>query len=405
MNEIKPSKDKFEVSLKKLENCAKGNTEKFQLQKFQEKDSIIGFFDRTVKAHELNNYSIQLQNAFIHLNDRINDFYKQFADVYTTFAVLDKEYIAGIVEDFNQAIEATRKAEAAQADINKTVKSLEKIVTSMLEFKNEVNKKIKAMDDAILGYDIVKHEQELQELEKNGNNILQILETYKNQSTEILDSLNQDVNYIDGIKKAFDGNILELKNSIEKLNDLRLTIVDEISNRLNSFNIDISSEIKNFNNEISNRIISFSDEMASQMDSNKNEIKTANALIEQLIRKNDNNKNDLESILDNINIYLKEQFKDINAKIDLGTDYICKTFNGKVFELNTLINNYNNAMYDYYNVQKEKLNEISTKIETLDNRITIHEKKNKTRFIVSIIGISISICILIVILVLICIKL
>lgn len=71
---------------------------------------MFSLFPKNVTGAQMNEFTSQLQENLIILNDKVNNAYKQFNDVYAAFESLNKEkYITGIVGAFNQADEATKR--------------------------------------------------------------------------------------------------------------------------------------------------------------------------------------------------------------------------------------------------------------------------------------------------------
>ena len=93
---------------------------------------------------------------------------------------------------FNQAIEATRKAELAQQDINKTVKILETAVSKMKEFNSKVNSELSRIDGVNWKENALKHQNELDEIDKKANEIIETINNYKSHHNELMIQL---INY------------------------------------------------------------------------------------------------------------------------------------------------------------------------------------------------------------------
>ena len=385
MDEIVVKKDKFEKSLKELEKLNNNQTT-LQLPKFQEKSFGI-FFPKKVTGAEMNDYTNHIQEALINLNNRTNELYKQFIGVYHTIENLDKEYISGIVGSFNQAIEGTRKAEAAQTDVNKTVSYLEKAVKKMVEFNKKVSNELSIIDSENWCENALKREKELKELDENAEQILNLLEVYKKQYNEMNEFLE---NNIKSIKKEFDVNNADLKNTIDEFKNINSKIV-----------IDFSNEIDKGNEEIKKLI-----------DSNSDKIEESNEMIEQLIKSNNSETiaqfQNIKENIDNNKVEYDNRFKEIKDFLDYRVKSLYDLTNtyikNKVDELNSILNNIKEDIFNYYNEQNCLLNAIIAKIDKIDNELLTHTKNNKIRFIFTCIGISISIGLLVVILVLNCVK-
>lgn len=146
MDEIVVKKGTFDKALAKLEQSSKENEKITELTKFKEKDGPFYLFPKTVTGKEMNDFTSQLQGNLIVLNDKINKFYVQFVDVYSALESLDKEYISGIVGAFNEAIEARKRADDAQEDVNKTVEQLMITVEKLKEFDENTTQKFNQLD-------------------------------------------------------------------------------------------------------------------------------------------------------------------------------------------------------------------------------------------------------------------
>ena len=147
----------------------------------------------------MNAFTAKLQDNLLKMNEKINAFYKQFSDVYTAFETLDKEYIEGIVGAFNQAIEATKKADDAQKDINKTVEVLEKTVEKIKEFNTKVSHELSIIDSDNWRENALKHKNELDSIDSKTEEIVQMLNSYKDQ----YDDLNKELDSYKKEKKKY----------------------------------------------------------------------------------------------------------------------------------------------------------------------------------------------------------
>ena len=134
MEEVVLNKTNFDKQLQKIDELSTENSKLPELKKFQEKLGPFELFSKHVKGEEMNEFANQVQDNFIVLNNRINQSFKQFIEIYKAFDSLDKEYIAGIVASIKQSMEAMKKAELAQQDVNNTIKILEITVSKLKEF-------------------------------------------------------------------------------------------------------------------------------------------------------------------------------------------------------------------------------------------------------------------------------
>ena len=194
MKEIVVKKDKFKNALAKIDKDAQKNKNLPGLTKFEEKGGLFNLFPKKVTGEEMNAFTVKLQDNLLKMNEKINAFYQQFSDVYTAFETLDKEYIEGIVGAFNQAIEATKKADDAQKDINNTVEILEKTVEKIKEFNTKVSYELSIIDADNWRENALKHKAELDSIDSKTDEIVQLLNSYKEQ----YDDLNRQ---LDSYKK------------------------------------------------------------------------------------------------------------------------------------------------------------------------------------------------------------
>lgn len=193
MNEIVVKKGKFDDALSKIEKASKKNKSLPELAHFAEKGGLFSLFPKNVTGAEMNGFTHQLQENLRILNEKINTLYKQFNDVYAAFESLDKEYIAGIVGAFNQAVEATKKAEDAQKEISKTVEQLQLTVEKMREFNKKVSLEFSRLDSANWKENALKHEQDLKDLDAKAENLTKMLDSYQSQCDSLKDELSTHI--------------------------------------------------------------------------------------------------------------------------------------------------------------------------------------------------------------------
>lgn len=179
MNEITVNKKNFEDSLAKIEKASEENKNLPELKRFDEKGGLFKLFPKNVTGQEMNDFTKQVGDNLIIVNDKINNFYKQFTDIYNAFETLDKEYIAGIVGAFNQSVEATKKAEAAQADIKTTLELLGKTVEELKSFNDKVSAELQ------------KHKLEFELLENKTSELIKEVESYREQYNDLVKQLEE----------------------------------------------------------------------------------------------------------------------------------------------------------------------------------------------------------------------
>ena len=187
MKELVVKKANFEKSIKAMKKLSNQNKELPELKRFEEKSWI---FKKKVTGEEMNVFAGQVQENLINLNQKTNVFYKQFVEVYDAFESLDKEYIAGIVGAFEQAIEATKKAEDAQKDINATVDLLKITVERIKEFNSKVSSELSIIDSDNWKENALKHQKELDEIDAKADEIIKTINEYKNSHQELMNELS-----------------------------------------------------------------------------------------------------------------------------------------------------------------------------------------------------------------------
>lgn len=192
MEKLVVKNQNFEKSINKLDKLSKENEQLPELRTFQEKTGPFKLFSKKVTGQEMNEFGNQIQDNFVLLNERTNKFYKQFIEIYNAFESLDKEYIAGIVGAFNQAIEATKKAEDAQKDIKNTVELIQKAVEKLSEFNKKVSAELSRIDADNWQEKALQHQQELKEIDEKADEIIKTINTYKKTHNQLVKQLEKN---------------------------------------------------------------------------------------------------------------------------------------------------------------------------------------------------------------------
>lgn len=190
MNDLNLAKQNFESSIENIDALSKKNKNLPALQKFKEKDGPMDIFRHTVKGEEMNEFASQVQDNLMLLNEKTNQFYMQFVEVYKAFDTLNKDYIAAILHTFNQAIEATKKAEDAQKDINKTIDILQKTIIKIKEFNEKVDAELSRIDPNNWQSNATTHKKELETLDNKAYELMQTIESYKAQHYQLVKELH-----------------------------------------------------------------------------------------------------------------------------------------------------------------------------------------------------------------------
>ena len=204
MNEVVVVKRKFEEALIKIEESSKENMTLPELLRFQEKGGLFSLFNKNVTGTEMNNFASKVQENLIVLNTKTNRIFNQFTDVYNAFETLDKEYISGIVGAFNQAMEATKKAEEAQKEINETVELLSITVGKIKEFNDKVSFELSRLGAEDWRDKALKHKEQLEQLDNKATEIISTIDSYRDKHNELIEQL-------DGYKKEKNKNSKMIK--------------------------------------------------------------------------------------------------------------------------------------------------------------------------------------------------
>lgn len=189
MKEIVLKKDKFDGAMSKIESNLKNNKKIAKLDKFDESSGPFGLFPKKITGQEMNIFTAQLQNILLKTNEKINDSYSHFLDVYAALEALDKEYLSGIVGAFNQAVEATKKAEDAQKEIKKTIEALKIAVNKNKDFINKVNFELCRIDSDNWKGNAVEFEEAFGGFNSKIEEMSQTLDLYKNRYEKLKNQL------------------------------------------------------------------------------------------------------------------------------------------------------------------------------------------------------------------------
>ena len=204
MDEIVVKKQKFDVSIKNIEKLQQINRQLPEISAFQEKAGPFNLFSHRVTGEEMNVFGSEIQDNFLIVNNKLNQFYKQFIEIYNAFESLDKEYIAGIVGAFNQAIEATKKAEDAQKDINKTVELLKTTVEKIKEFNTKVSYELTLIDCDNWRENALKHKAELEQIDHKADEIIKTINGYQDAHNQLITQLTENIKE----RKKYKGNLI-----------------------------------------------------------------------------------------------------------------------------------------------------------------------------------------------------
>ncbi len=190
MNEIVPKKDKFEKRLSEIERLQNEGDKPICLKNFETQTGLLNLFQKKITGAEMNEYSVYLGETLNEFNKKINKFYLEFKGVYGALESLDKEYLAGIVGAYNEAVQAFKKAEKAQADIDKTLDYLKIAVEKIGEFNKKVSSELAKIDPESWKIETTKHQEEIDEINTKVISIIQTIEDYKSEHANLMQKLD-----------------------------------------------------------------------------------------------------------------------------------------------------------------------------------------------------------------------
>lgn len=175
--------------------------------------------DRATSA-DVNKLARAIQDGMIQQNKYIVKIIREFEVVYNTFNSLDKDYIQQIVRSFNAAVKAHEKAnqnisrldqqqqdiEKGQKDIKGIIKTLEKMVSVLKDFKEKLEKLRHLVDVDVIFSDVEEHQKQL-------NSVIQLA----NKQKAHMEQLSQDVNTkMIQFDQKHSKDLAELKSDVEK---------------------------------------------------------------------------------------------------------------------------------------------------------------------------------------------
>lgn len=99
---------------------------------------LFGWGNHKVTGTELNSFIGDVQEKLISVNSCLCAITREFGEVYTTFDILDKVYISGILGSIENANAAIQQAMTANAETENTVERLRKTVIELSSLKGAV---------------------------------------------------------------------------------------------------------------------------------------------------------------------------------------------------------------------------------------------------------------------------
>lgn len=244
----------FEEAKKKLKKFSEETVTDLDLEKVDYDKGVGEFFgdllfgrgiglDHKVTGEELNALTDQIQSHLISINEMQKNFIGEIGNVYKALEALDKDYIQGILIDFETAQKANKEAKIAQDNIKKTVEGQKKIIKVLQKFKEK-------LDNFAHIEDIDKMWNEIQKFQ---------ISIYESQAS--IDKLDEFKNKIDKYKhlsevdKIWNDNqshkkdIEDIKMGAKKLSSSLSEQIEDLFCKLNS-----QANILSSNEEILNKL-------------------------------------------------------------------------------------------------------------------------------------------------------
>ncbi len=190
MNEITPKKDQFEKQLSEIERLQNEGNCPIHLKNFDTWAGPFNRFQKKITGAEMNDYSVYLGETLNEFNKKINKFYMQFKGVYGALESLDEEYLAGIIGAYNEAVHAFKKAEKAQADVDKTLDYLKNAVTKICEFNKKMSSEFASVNPNNWKIEATKHYKEIKEIDSKAELIIQTINCYKQDHANLMKKLD-----------------------------------------------------------------------------------------------------------------------------------------------------------------------------------------------------------------------
>lgn len=145
MDELIIRKTSFEEKKEHLKYFANDEAEDPIFEKVPTTGGLFYLFDHSVTGDEINKLVEQIQEQFVHANERDKKIIEEFHQVYETFDSLDKEYINGIVVGLEAADRAAKENGETLALMQETLRQLK-------EFKAEKEEIIQECVDKMNDY-------------------------------------------------------------------------------------------------------------------------------------------------------------------------------------------------------------------------------------------------------------
>ena len=211
---------------------------------------FLDLFDHKVTGDELNKRLKTIQNFFISSNNQINRIITEFREIYNTFDVLDKDYIASIVS-FVKAIEKTSNDVRLQQEsinihqekilshqdsleiqhdkIKGNIKNITKIVECIKTFNKKLNSYSHLSDIDEIWKDCEYIKAKMHETSSEVKKCMKDISTFKSQNQKVEDNITALKDNIESTAQQLNDQIETIQGlidfrtkleSIEHLNDV-----------------------------------------------------------------------------------------------------------------------------------------------------------------------------------------
>lgn len=139
MSELVIKRSDFDSAMGKLSEFANSLPEHPGFDKVDVEGRFCKFTDHHVTGKEMNLFIEAVQDRMGAVNDLIRRLFKEFSEVYAVFNVLDKEYVAGILQSVEEAHKAITAAQRASDDNTQTLQKLQVTVSKLLQLSQELS--------------------------------------------------------------------------------------------------------------------------------------------------------------------------------------------------------------------------------------------------------------------------
>lgn len=362
MNEIEIKRHSFDLAKNRLKEFSEKDEDKLKIDEV-ETDSWI-LFDHKVTGDEFNKRIKAIQDNFITINTTNNKVMKEFREVYNALDVLDKDYITSIVANV-KAIEKTSNdvrvqqrtlkqhnerlanqqsnLDAHQAEIEKNVDNIFKIITVLKAFKEK--------------FETYKHLTDIDKIWADWNTIQNAIRVVSNSITMLSKKTTEDVTAANKKHKALSAqvnrDIITLRNEAKSFKDFIDDLSEKTEKTANLLNnqISIIQETSTFVEQLKNVThINDIDNIWDDLDVDKTNIKKINENIQM-------HQNKLNTLTTTSTEH-KESINDLFKKLTATEKYIAKSrnlitelesFRTKVFTLNAAVESLNKRIkYAYW---------------------------------------------------------